>query len=474
MRHSSHLHLHFHTHHRAARYDVDMTKGSITKHLINFALPLMVGNLFQQLYNMVDTWVVGNYVSNEAFSAVGTVTPIINTLIGFFLGLSSGAGVVISQYYGAGREDKVRQAVHTSLVLTLLMGAVFTAAGIAMTPLMLRLMRTPAEVAPEQTTYLTIYFAGVMGLLLYNMGSGILRAVGDSKRPLYFLIASCLVNIVLDLLFVAVLGMGVTGAAIATIASQFFSAILTLIALLRTQDSYRLIVSKIRFHRDLLFDIIKIGLPAGLQSAMYSISNLLIQSSINSFGTDTIAAWTAYGKVDSIFWMIMGAYGVSITTFAGQNFGAGKYDRIKKSVRICLGLAAVTSLFLSFIVLNFGGTILLLFTRDTNVINICIGMMRVVSPAYITYICIEILSGTCRGCGDSFFPMLLTCFGVCVLRILWITIAVPLRHEVATVAFSYPLTWTITSILFILYYKRGKWMQKDTLRNAPQGQGKDA
>ena len=170
----------------------------------------------------------------------------------------------------------------------------------------------------------------------------------------------------------------------------------------------------------------------------------------------------------------MGAYGVSITTFAGQNFGAGKYDRIKKSVRICLGLAAVTSLFLSFIVLNFGGTILLLFTRDTNVINICIGMMRLVSPAYITYICIEILSGTCRGCGDSFFPMLLTCFGVCVLRILWITIAVPLRHEVATVAFSYPLTWTITSILFIIYYKRGKWMQKDTLRNAPQGQGKDA
>ena len=286
-----------------------------------------------------------------------------------------------------------------------------------------------------------IYYLGTIPSMIYNMGSGILRAVGDSKRPLYFLIASCLVNIVLDLLFVAVLGMGVSGAAIATIASQFFSAILTLIALLRTQDSYRLIVSKIRFHRDLLFDIIKIGLPAGLQSAMYSISNLLIQSSINSFGTDTIAAWTAYGKVDSIFWMIMGAYGVSITTFAGQNFGAGKYDRIKKSVRICLGLAAVT--------------------------------MRVVSPAYITYICIEILSGTCRGCGDSFFPMLLTCFGVCVLRILWITIAVPLRHEVATVAFSYPLTWTITSILFILYYKRGKWMQKDTLRNAPQGQGKE-
>ena len=231
MRHSSHLHLHFHTHHRAARYDVDMTKGSITKHLINFALPLMVGNLFQQLYNMVDTWVVGNYVSNEAFSAVGTVTPIINTLIGFFLGLSSGAGVVISQYYGAGREDKVRQAVHTSLVLTLLMGAVFTAAGIAMTPLMLRLMKTPAEVAPEQTTYLTIYFAGVMGLLIYNMGSGILRAVGDSTRPLYFLIFSALTNAVLDVVFVKYFSMGIAGAAIATVIAQVLSAVLVMLLL---------------------------------------------------------------------------------------------------------------------------------------------------------------------------------------------------------------------------------------------------
>ena len=224
-----HLHFPFH-HHKphAARYDVDMTQGSTTGHLIRFALPLLAGNLFQQLYNMVDTWVVGNFVSNEAFSAVGTVGPIINTLIGFFLGMSSGAGVVISQYYGAGREDKVRQAVHTSLVLTLLMGAVFTAAGIAMTPLMLRLMKTPAEVAPEQTTYLTIYFAGVMGLLIYNMGSGILRAVGDSRRPFYFLLVSAVLNTGLDLLFVLKFGMGVEGVAYATIIAQAVSAALTI------------------------------------------------------------------------------------------------------------------------------------------------------------------------------------------------------------------------------------------------------
>ena len=452
-----------------------MTEGPVLQGMLAFFLPIMLGTLLQQLYSAVDAVVLGQFVGKTALAAVGgSDIVLINLIVNFFVGLSSGASVVISQHAGAQEHAQVSRAVHTAVFLAIIVGALTMLLGMFGAPLLLPALSTPEDTLQYSKDYLVWYFAGMIPSMIYNMGSGILRAVGDSKRPLYFLIASCLVNIMLDLLFVAVLDMGVAGAAIATIASQFFSAILTLIALLRTQDSYRLIVSKIRFHRDLLFDIIKIGLPAGLQSAMYSISNLLIQSSINSFGTDTIAAWTAYGKVDSIFWMIMGAYGVSITTFAGQNFGAGKYDRIKKSVRICLGLAAVTSLFLSFIVLNFGGTILLLFTRDTNVINICIGMMRVVSPAYITYICIEILSGTCRGCGDSFFPMLLTCFGVCVLRILWITIAVPLRHEVATVAFSYPLTWTITSILFILYYKRGKWMQKDTLRNAPQGQGKDA
>ena len=423
---------------------------------------------------MAMTFVLGTSVT--AFAANDPIQ-VVNNLSDFIFGLVRAVGMIMLGFgivqigLSLKSHDPSQRA---NGFLTLAGGVVIMLLGLVSARFALTAMGTPDDILSLSLTYMKIYYLGTIPSMIYNMGSGILRAVGDSKRPLYFLIASCLVNIVLDLLFVAVLDMGVAGAAIATIASQFFSAILTLIALLRTQDSYRLIVSKIRFHRDLLFDIIKIGLPAGLQSAMYSISNLLIQSSINSFGTDTIAAWTAYGKVDSIFWMIMGAYGVSITTFAGQNFGAGKYDRIKKSVRICLGLAAVTSLFLSFIVLNFGGTILLLFTRDANVINICIGMMRVVSPAYITYICIEILSGTCRGCGDSFFPMLLTCFGVCVLRILWITIAVPLRHEVATVAFSYPLTWTITSILFILYYKRGKWMQKDTLRNAPQGQGKDA
>lgn len=446
-----------------------ITEGVIWKQLLFFFFPILFGTFFQQLYNTTDAVIVGNFVGKEALASVGgPAATIINLLVGFFVGLSSGATVIISQHYGAGDRQKVSDSVHTSIALALAGGAAMMVIGIAAARFSLEAMATPVDIMEPSLIYMKIYFCGIIPSMIYNMGSGILRAVGDSKRPLYFLVASCFINIGLDLFFVVTLKMGVAGVAFATILSQAISALMTIIALIRTADSYRLFLRKIRFHKQLLFSIIKIGFPAGLQSAMYSISNLLIQSSINSFGTDTVAAWTAYGKVDGIFWMIMGAYGVSITTFAGQNYGAGKYDRIKKSVRVCLLLAAVTSVLLSGVVLGFGGSILLLFTRDANVIRICMGMMRVVSPAYITYICIEILSGTCRGCGDSFIPMLLTCFGVCILRIVWIFTAVPYSHEVSTVVFSYPLTWTITSVLFLIYYKKGKWLQKDTLNDAPK------
>ena len=267
----------------------DMTQGSIWKQLLLFSLPLMAGNLFQQLYNTVDSIVVGNFVGKEALASVGgSASTIINLLVGFFVGLSSGATVIISQYYGADNRRRVSDSVHTAIALAIAGGVVIMLIGLVSARFALTAMGTPDDILSLSLTYMKIYYLGTIQSMIYNMGSGILRAVGDSKRPLYFLIASCLVNIVLDLLFVAVLGMGVSGAAIATIASQFFSAILTLIALLRTQDSYRLIVSKIRFHRDLLFDIIKIGLPAGLQSAMYSISNLLIPVSYTHLTLPTI------------------------------------------------------------------------------------------------------------------------------------------------------------------------------------------
>lgn len=438
-----------------------ITEGVIWKQLLFFFFPILFGTFFQQLYNTTDAVIVGNFVGKEALAAVGgPAATLINLLIGFFTGLSSGATVIISQYYGAKKQEDVRRTVHTAIALSIAGGAVIMVLGFLFSGAALRAMNTPEEILSLSVVYMRIYFIGVIPSLIYNMGSGILRAVGDSKRPLYFLILSCIANIVLDILFVTVLKMGVVGVAVATALSQVFSALLVTAALMRTEDSYRLYMKEIRFSPELLHKIIRIGLPAGIQSTMYSASNLIIQSSINSFGTDTIAAWTAYGKIDGIFWMIMGAYGVAITTFAGQNFGAGKYDRIKKSVRICLGMAAFTSVLLSVIVLTGGSLFFRLFTDDPDVVSIGLGMMRVISPSYVTYICIEILGGTTRGCGDAVLPMLMTCVGICVLRVVWVLVVVPLRPEMSTVAFSYPLTWSATSLLFIVYYLRGNWQKR--------------
>lgn len=438
-----------------------ITEGVIWKQLLFFFFPILFGTFFQQLYNTTDAVIVGNFVGKEALAAVGgPAATLINLLIGFFTGLSSGATVIISQYYGAKKPEEVRKTVHTAIALSIAGGAVIMVLGLLFSKAALRAMHTPEDILQLSVVYMRIYFLGVIPSLIYNMGSGILRAVGDSKRPLYFLILSCIANILLDILFVTVLKMGVVGVATATALSQVISALMVITVLMRTEDSYRLYVKEIRFSPELLHKIICIGLPAGLQSTMYSASNLIIQSSINSFGTDTIAAWTAYGKIDGIFWMIMGAYGVSITTFAGQNFGAGKYDRIRKSVRICLGMATFTSLLLSVIVLSGGRIFFRMFTDDPNVVSIGLGMMRVISPSYVTYICIEILGGTTRGCGDAVPPMLMTCIGVCVLRVIWILVVVPLRPEISTVAFSYPLTWSVTSVFFIIYYLKGGWIKR--------------
>ena len=438
-----------------------ITEGVIWKQLLFFFFPILFGTFFQQLYNTTDAVIVGKFVGKEALAAVGgPAATLINLLIGFFTGLSSGATVIISQYYGAKKQEDVKKTVHTAMALSIAGGAVIMALGFLFSGAALRAMHTPEDILAMSVVYMRVYFTGVIPSLLYNMGSGILRAVWDSKRPLYFLILSCLANIVLDILFVAILHMGVAGVGIATALSQVISALMVIVALRKTEDSYRLYVKEIRFTPSFLHDIIRLGLPAGVQSTMYSVSNLIIQSSVNAFGTDTIAAWTAYGKIDGIFWMIMGAYGVAITTFAGQNFGAGKYDRIKKSVRICMGMAAMTSFLLSVLVLTGGRIFFHMFTDDPDVIAVGLKMMRVIAPSYVTYICIEILGGTTRGCGDAIPPMLLTALGICVLRVAWVLAVVPLRPEISTLAFSYPLTWAATSVLFLIYYLRGNWLKR--------------
>lgn len=430
-----------------------ITEGVIWKQLLLFFFPILFGTFFQQLYNAADAVIVGRFVGKEALSAVGGGTgTVINLLVGFFVGLSSGATVVISQYYGAKKSELVDYAVHTAMAFSILGGLVLMTAGIFTAPAILTAMDTPEDVLEPAILYIRIYYAGTIGNLIYNVGSGILRAVGDSRRPLYFLIASCFTNILLDLLLIVCFGLGVAGAAIATICSQALSAVLVILVLVRVKDMHRLDLHRIRIDRKMLHRIVRIGFPAGLQSVMYSLSNIIIQAAINGLGTDTVAAWTVYGKMDALFWMTISSFGIAITTFAGQNFGAGKMDRVRKGIRSCLGMCFAATIAIS-ILLRFGGHIIYsLFTSDPEVLRIGIQIVHFLVPTFVTYVCVEVLSGALRGVGDCWIPTLICLSGICLIRILWVILVVPLRPDVYTVTFSYPLTWTVTSILFIVYY----------------------
>ena len=451
---------------KTARPGNGITEGVIWKQLLRFFFPILFGSFFQQLYNTTDAVIVGNFVGKEALAAVGGSTgTLINLLVGFFVGLSSGATVMVAQYYGAQQPQEVSKTVHTAMALSIASSVFLTVLGIAVAPWALRAMGTPEDIMDYAVTYMRIYFGGTLFSLVYNMGASILRAVGDSKRPLYFLIASTGVNIVLDLLFVVVFKLEVLGVAVATVLSQVFSAVLVVIVLVRTEMPYRLVFRKIRFHMDSLKQIVRIGIPAAFQSAMYSISNVIIQSSINSFGTDVVAAWTAYGKIDSVFWMTVQAYGLSASTFVGQNFGAQNYPRLRKTVRTCMLMAAVTTVGLSTVLYFFGGIVYRLFISDPAVIQQGVEILRMLVPTYITYISIEILGAAVRGTGDSVSPTVLTCFGVCILRVVWIMAVVPIRPSVLMVAASYPITWSVTSILFIIYYLQGGWLRRRIAAN---------
>ena len=438
-----------------------ITEGVIWKQLLLFFFPILLGTFFQQLYNTADAMIVGQFVGKEALSAVGGTTgTLINLLVGFFVGLSSGATVIISQFYGGKHLDRLHAAVHTAVTFAILGGAVLMIIGIVFSPWALRAMDTPEDIMDYALTYIRVYFIGMIPNLLYNMGAGILRAIGDSKRPLYYLIASCLTNIVLDLIFVLGLHMDVFGAGLATILSQFLSAILVLRALIRTDDVYRLELKKLRISPKMLFRIIEIGFPAGLQSVMYSVSNIIVQVGVNRLGTDVVAAWTTYGKIDGLFWMMLGAMGIAATTFIGQNYGAGKIDRVHKGIATCMMQATIMTVIMSVLLYAFGIYIFRLFTSDAAVLENGMLLLHFMVPAFILYVPIEIFSGSLRGVGDCWIPMLITCVGVCVLRIIWIIFFAPLHAEIRWIAFCYPLTWLITSAAFIIYYYRFSILRK--------------
>lgn len=438
-----------------------ITEGVIWKQLLFFFFPILLGTFFQQLYNTADAIIVGKFVGKEALAAVGGTTgTLINLFVNLFVGVSSGTTVTIAQHFGGHNYDDVRRTVHTSILMAVVGGLCMTVLGLLVSRPLLTAMGTPADIMDHALTYLRVYFFGIVAAFLYNIGSGILRAVGDTQRPLYFLMAACLTNIFLDLILVVVFRLGVLGVALATLSSQILAAGLVIFTLMHSNQVYRLFPEELKFTPHVLRSVLKVGIPAGLQSNMYTISNMIIQSAINTFGTNTIAAWTAFGKIDGFFWMILSAYGISVTTFVGQNFGAQKYDRIRQSVRICLGLTLGTAVFCSFFLYFFCEPIFKIFTDDLLVMTEGMQMLRFLVPFYATYICIEVLSGAIRGVGDSLVPMIMTGCGVCLLRIVWVFAALPLRHEMTTVMFSYPLTWSITSLLFVIYYLRGGWLRR--------------
>ena len=436
-----------------------ITEGVIWKQLLLFFFPILFGTFFQQLYNTVDAVVVGKFVGTAALAAVGgSASTILNLLVGFFVGLSSGATVIIAQFWGSRDDEGVSRAVHTGIALSLAGGGIITVIGILTSRMTLRWMGTPEDVLAPSLVYMRILYIGMIPSMIYNIGSGILRAVGDSRRPLIFLIICCMLNIVLDLLFVLGFHMGVAGAAAATVLAQGISGALIMVTLMRSETSFRLHIKRIRFHKETLFSTIRIGLPSGMQSVMYSLSNILLQSAINAYGTVTIAAYTAYGKIDGFFWMVIGAFGVTITTFVGQNFGARKFNRMFKCVRICLVLALIATLLLSTLFYFGGEFILPLFTDDPAVLSEGIVIVKHMAYFFALYILIEILSGTLRGTGDSMVPMIMTATGVCLLRVIWVIVVVPRVDSVLGVLNSYPVSWALTSFMFLAYYLPKKWL----------------
>lgn len=439
----------------------DLTMGPIGRKLMLFALPLLGSSLIQQLYNTVDIFFVGNFVSDSnAMSAVGASALIVSLLVGFFTGMSVGAGVVVSLFYGEHDDKKLSQAVHTAIMIGLIGGIVLTIVGVIASPLLLQWMNTPPEILDMAVTYLRIYFLSLLSLLLYDMGVGILRAVGDSKRPLLYLAVGGVLNVLLDLIFVWLFQWGVTGVAVATLISQTVPAVLVMVHLLRVKQPYRIMVKKLRLHKEMVRRIFRVGIPAGMQSIVITLSNMVVQYHINSFGPDAIAAFTAYFKVELLLYLPIVSFGQAVTTFTGQNVGAGQYQRVQKGVRLGLLLGVLFTGCMATVVTLFGRQIYGCFTGDAAVIDKGMEVLLFTAPMYFLYVFLEVFSGAVRGSGSSAVPMVIVIANMCVLRVVLLTVLVPLWNTISAVAICYPITWFTTSFCLGIYYFKGRLYQK--------------
>lgn len=445
------------------KHSTTLTEGPIGKQILAFTLPLIMGNLFQQLYNAADTVIVGRFVGDTALAAVGSSGPVINLLISLFMGLGIGSGVVIARYYGAEDLDAMSKTIHTTVAAGLVSGLFLSLLGILLTPQLLRWMDTPDSVMAESVTYFRIYFAGILFSLLYNFGSSIFRALGDSKRPLYYLIFSSFVNILLDLLFVACFRWGVAGAAGATVLSNALSIVLVYYRLMTEPGPQRLELRRLRFHKRYLLQVIRIGLPSGFQNAVVSLSNVVIQSGINSFGDLAMAGTAAYRKIDGFALMPSGSFAMALSTFVSQNLGAGKPERAKKGANFGLLASMGLAAFIGLLIFILARPVISLFSSDEEVIRYGMDMARTIVPFYFLVAYSHGMAGVLRGAGLAKVPMFVMMFCWCLFRVIWIEVVGAFIHDIRIVYVAYPITWAFSGIIFTLYYFKSNWLTRQRL-----------
>lgn len=435
-----------------------MTEGSIFQKILFFSIPLILGNLLQQLYNTADSVMVGNFVGSNALAAVGASSSMIYLLIAFSQGAAVGAGVIVAQYLGAKDKKSVSDAVHTSLVIAGILGIVLTIAGIVLSRQLLEWMKTPDEVMEPAVTYFRLYSAGMFFGIVYNMAAGILNAAGNSKRSLLYLAVASFTNIILDILFIAILDMGVAGAAIATDISQAVSCILSMAFLMRVKDSYQVSLKKLKIHRQIAGSMIRVGLPTGIQNMVISLSNVLVQTSVNGFGAAAMAGYTAYLKVDGFNILPVMSFSMAVTTFAGQNYGAGNYDRVKKGMYVTLAMGFVYTVLTGTLLLTFDDQIMGMFSRDAEVITCGKLAMKYFCPFYFILSILHGLSGALRGVGKSIPPMVVLLLSLCVFRIFWIWLVLPHFSTIEGVYLLYPVSWALGAVMIIIYACTAKWL----------------
>ncbi|MEJ8737023.1 MATE family efflux transporter [Erysipelotrichaceae bacterium HCN-30851] len=436
-----------------------MTEGTIWKKIIFFALPLFVGNLFQQLYNTADSLIVGNFLGSNALAAVSSSGNLIFLMVGFFNGIAIGAGVVIARYFGARDIENMQRAIHTTVAFGLVSSVILTVVGVALAPQILIWMDTPANVLPESVTYFRIYFMGSLGLVMYNIFVGILQAVGDSKHPLYYLIVSSIINVVMDLVLIVVFDMGVGSAAFATILSQFISAALCMRKLMKTQDSYRLVIKDIRFHKDMLIKIIRYGLPSGLQNSIIAIANVVVQSNINAFGEMAMAGCGAYSKIEGFAFLPITSFTMALTTFVGQNLGAKDFERTKKGAKFGMLCSMTLAEVIGILMFIAAPILIAAFNNQPEVVQFGTNRARTSALFFFLLAYSHCISAILRGAGKSLVPMIVMLVFWCVVRVSFLTIMSWFINDIAIVYWVYPLTWSLSSITFLIYYKKADWMK---------------